>query len=768
MQQVVACSDGRFAFGDSDKINLKKYDYLTPKDGISLLDLRRGIEDSSYGHRYKLLFDGIAAVAPQLVDRKEKSEYEIERKEGNILIVLVVVSHGPLFVDVRWAQRHDNSDRDELAPGGLHLQFYIPHADGSLNETPHEFRVHFADSIFICEDQRPLFWPAIGHGLDIPTDLSTSELALAKSWLADCTSRQGRHEGCGRSEPHLLPTRVIDVGTDTTAPRLYVSRSGEKGFWLALSHCWGGAVPTKTTTITLDDFTKELPLGLPQTFADAIAVTRILGQRFLWIDSLCILQDSSDDWITESSRMDQVYSQALVTIVADAAENLNSMSGFLRPPARRVRKISIIHYDLGIDAAKRDLARCGTVHVRERGELAIQLPYHDVHPGVNFIGTKKDSQSKLSTRAWAFQERVLSPRTLHFGPTEMAWECRALCSCECSATNERTALVTGLLKISKALQPYLHSQQESSQHVFRRLDDAWQRDIVEEYTRLHLTVETDRLSALAGIATVSSNLRPGDQYMSGMWRNTLAASLSWFTVPDRASARLKLSGKNAPRKWFSPPTWSWGSVSGQIKHARLAGYPLGAPLIKVLNISYQPNIASPMGAGPQTPASLLAWGYVVPIESVWFQEYRWKDTGICRAESTRNHYRVQWPTGLNLPSNCVAMMDVHKCIPVFDQHFRMDRLEGAELKQGLVMLLTALAQGNVYGLILERRETSGAVPAYERIGFVNGTDVMGDIIQWSSNYYVTMDLEEPEWLFDEKQGISPMLGGIGKMMIKIW
>lgn len=146
MQQVVACSDGSFAFGNPDKINLKKYDYLTPKDGISLLDLRRGIEDPSHGHRYKLLFDGIAAVAPQLVDREGKSDFEIGQKERNILILLVVISHGPLFVDVRWAQRFANSDLDELAPGGLHLQFYIPHAAGSLNDMSNEFGSAFADS----------------------------------------------------------------------------------------------------------------------------------------------------------------------------------------------------------------------------------------------------------------------------------------------------------------------------------------------------------------------------------------------------------------------------------------------------------------------------------------------------------------------------------------------------------------------------------------------------------------------------------------------
>lgn len=159
MQQVVACSDGSFAFGNPDKINLKKYDYLTTKDGISLLDLRRGIEDPSYGHRYKLLFDGIAAVAPQLVDREGKSDYEIGQKEGNILIVLVVISHGPLFVDVRWAPRYDPRNLDELAPGGLHLQFYIPHAAGSSNEMSHEFGGAFADSNLYAKTNDHSFGP---------------------------------------------------------------------------------------------------------------------------------------------------------------------------------------------------------------------------------------------------------------------------------------------------------------------------------------------------------------------------------------------------------------------------------------------------------------------------------------------------------------------------------------------------------------------------------------------------------------------------------
>lgn len=244
---------------------------------------------------------------------------------------------------------------------------------------------------------------------------------------------------------------MIDVGLVNADVHLHISHAGERGQWVALSHCWGSVTPIKTTTSTLHEHVEGLPTEMPKTFADAIFVTRALGQRYLWIDSLCILQDSTDDWMAESSAMHQIYSQAILTIVADAATD--STSGFLQPPARQVKKTSIVHYDSGGAAAERDPACCGVVHVRQRGELAFQLPYHDFREDDNWRFSEEPIHSKLSTRGWAFQERLLSPRTLHFGPSEMGWECRALCTCECSAENERTSLVTGLLKGTIALQP---------------------------------------------------------------------------------------------------------------------------------------------------------------------------------------------------------------------------------------------------------------------------------------------------------------------------
>lgn len=487
-----------------------------------------------------------------------------------------------------------------------------------------------------CKDHRPSFWPAIGHAIEIPTDLSQSGLALARSWLEDCTSLIGKHKDCGRSDDApLMPTRVIDVGLDNTEPRLHLSRPGEKSHWVALSHCWGNVTPIKTTTLTMEKFVKKLPNDPPKTFADAIFVTRALGQRYLWIDSLCIVQDSAEDWATEASRMDRVYSRALFTIVADAVDNRTS--GFLQPPARQVRKSTVIHCDVGANSAEFGADCTGVVYVRERGELAYQLPYHGFHPEVKMERPPEEIvRSKLSTRACAFQERLLSPRTLRFGPNQMAWECRALCTCECSATNERTALTTSLLKGSHALQPS-HIGGETEKDNLWIVDNAWQRDIVEEYTQLDLTVGTDRLSALAGLAARTLALRPGDQYIPGLWRNTLVSGLSWYTVAQCASIRLP--GGEASEMWSHMPTWSWAELSGRIKHARVADDPVGSPLIKILLLQYKAMAKYPMASGPQAPASLLVCGYVVPIESLWFQHHSTRefecDEACIKVESTR-------------------------------------------------------------------------------------------------------------------------------------
>lgn len=188
-------------------------------------------------------------------------------------------------------------------------------------------------------------------------------------------------------------------------------------------------------------------------------------------------------------------------------------------------------------------------------------------------------------------------------------------------------------------------------------------------------------------------------------------------------------------------------------------------------MDYTPNVRSPTGAGPETPASLTASGYLVPVDSVWFQHCSTKEGGVGYAEVYRSCYRVKWPSHVQFPENCVAMMDTHKATAPYDETIQLDRLDGMELESiNLFMLLTALSKGVIYGLLLKRRGTGDIVPEYERVGFVNGLDAIGEFCTWSSSSYSSEPMFTDDWYPGGLSGISSILEdvGIAKTTTKIW
>lgn len=144
---------------------------------------------------------------------------------------------------------------------------------------------------------------------------------LISTWLKDC---QIDHSACKPSASRgTLPTRVIDVGSSDggTVPRI-CETNGVTGDYIALSHCWGGGQPLKTTKENISSMKTGIPWAkLPNTFQDAITVTRRLGLRYLWIDSLCIVQDDAQDWEREAANMAVIFESAYLTIAATAATN---------------------------------------------------------------------------------------------------------------------------------------------------------------------------------------------------------------------------------------------------------------------------------------------------------------------------------------------------------------------------------------------------------------------------------------------------------------
>ncbi|KAK0627527.1 heterokaryon incompatibility protein-domain-containing protein [Immersiella caudata] len=403
---------------------------------------------------------------------------------------------------------------------------------------------------YTLPDDPPSPWQTIGLGYHIASNgLSDPCISLLRSWLDLCTTSQGKHTRCTAPSTASLPTRLIHVGTATRDPRLYLTQPHEEVRYAALSHCWGGIAPIRTLNSNIEDHFLGLPLSsLPRTFADAIAVTRAVGLQFLWIDSLCIIQNDHGDWEREAARMAHVYAGAWVTISADAATNAEE--GFLGPPSRAVPGYKTIPVVVPADGDKS--ASEIVVHVRKRGFLAEELPFHFWSGPGEPYSKRASGRSKLSTRGWVFQERLLSPRTVHFSQHEMAWECRSVCDCECSATSARTLRTTSVVKhfLDPSEEVVLGGKEVPSGRA------TWRRDIVPAYTRLDLTVETDRLPALAGLAeAVGERTRERTQYLAGLWRHSLEIDLLWRTEESGKSHRLPEG---------SAPSWSWASVTGPV------------------------------------------------------------------------------------------------------------------------------------------------------------------------------------------------------------
>jgi hypothetical protein len=164
-------------------------------------------------------------------------------------------------------------------------------------------------------------WP-----LAQPPFRTTAEAKLARGhqWLRDC---EENHTGCRLGDHSSgegmtpLPKRVLDVSSPDGVIRLWEPPVTSTGQYICLSHCWGVSQPLTTTRSALEERKRTIPWEtIPQTFQDAISVTRKLGVRFLWIDSLCIIQDDRRDWAEQAPAMCDIYRKALLTIAATRCE----------------------------------------------------------------------------------------------------------------------------------------------------------------------------------------------------------------------------------------------------------------------------------------------------------------------------------------------------------------------------------------------------------------------------------------------------------------
>ena len=130
---------------------------------------------------------------------------------------------------------------------------------------------------------------------------------LVQRWLNECNA----HERCMPLDDTPMPIRVLALVGDNTQPLIrLIETKGRQGRYLALSHCWGeaGKLPLRTTSENYQKHQSSIPFNnLPKTFQDTIKFAQGMGIRYVWIDSLCIIQGDSRDWHSEAAKMGEVY-----------------------------------------------------------------------------------------------------------------------------------------------------------------------------------------------------------------------------------------------------------------------------------------------------------------------------------------------------------------------------------------------------------------------------------------------------------------------------
>jgi len=278
-----------------------------------------------------------------------------------------------------------------------------------------------------------------------------------------------------------------------------------------------------------------------KTFAQAAVATRALGIQYLWIDSLCIVQDSEEDWSRESQKMGEIYNNATVTLAADAAQNASQglfPDSNERSLAHKMRKISCP----GPNGT--------TSSIRVRG-------FHDDPSNLKnlFHSSIASTQSKLSTRGWVIQESTLSPRMLYFAKEEMYWVCSTLSRCECKVR-------PGQAPSSLFRRPFRAFQSLSTNSDVQFLRDLyfeWPL-LVMDFTRRDLTRESDRLPALSGLADWMQR-QTDDIYLCGLWAGALVFELLWYAETSTQETHRRLKEPYAP-------SWSWASIIGPVTYYR--------------------------------------------------------------------------------------------------------------------------------------------------------------------------------------------------------
>ncbi|TVY30522.1 hypothetical protein LHYA1_G000592 [Lachnellula hyalina] len=433
------------------------------------------------------------------------------------------------------------------------------------------------------------------------------DMRIFKIWMDQCTSHHGSI--CGKTRfmsRSINSMRFIDVIDDC------IVESANDVEWVALSYVWGEA---QEHALQKGNFTSYHQPGslakemVPPTIRDAMAVTRAMGERFLWVDSLCIIQDDDEDKLRNIPAMGIIYGQAVVTIISAAGEKVSSpIPGVQEGSPRSVQETFEINGTWLVSALD-------TPHAGYEGYL---------------------QNCKWNTRGWTYQECLLPSRCLIFDTEQVYWQCHRASWCE-DAFWEQDARDAPII--------YRHCLGKSE--MLSLLEDKskdWSSlfsIVLNMYLTRQLTSQGDRLAALSGILSVLEK-STGQRFFWGMPENHLEFALSW-TTDDPAIPRNTACQVAAPGGPASPfPSWSWTGWLGSQISGGTGSYDMGLLGLRFYRIDYDSN---PIPIQEDMDANVSQWNkdvisalgtdtvtqprYPANIEHSWMDK--------CKTEITVSH-----------------------------------------------------------------------------------------------------------------------------------
>ncbi|PVH69103.1 HET-domain-containing protein, partial [Cadophora sp. DSE1049] len=339
-------------------------------------------------------------------------------------------------------------------------------------------------------------------------------------WLSECLKTHSKCAPWASTPKQRNPSRLLDIESSVDIIKLCCPDPGPVLEYATLSHRWEADNLLRLLTTNIELFMEGIPMDiLSDTFRDAVCACRQLNVRYLWIDSLCILQDSKCDWTEESSRMGEVYRNCHFCLAAIAASDGDKALYTKRDPLivkPLFRRTTETWYD---------------------GDTAFEADLYRIHLGS--VDTKEIDDSNLQTRGWVFQERALAPRTLYIGASELFWGCHGTFASEKWPRGMPTR--KGLdIRLRNAV---LMANENLGSKVWA--------EMLRIYTSTKLTEEEDRLVAFSGIAKLFEDQSSG-HYLAGLWSKHLHHELLWSCNDDDKQVTRSEA--------YVAPTWSWACL----------------------------------------------------------------------------------------------------------------------------------------------------------------------------------------------------------------